>query len=104
MPVAARVALLCEDYAHFVADRAALVERLRSLREARGAAVVDRWVTLAESGRVDELVEALLVQHYDPIYLKSMGRNFGGFQTAAVIELADGSRLALSHAATTLAG
>ncbi len=102
MGLAARVRLLREDYAHFVADTAALCARLDSLREARGHEVVNGWQELAQAGRTDELVAALLETHYDPVYLRSMARNYAGFTQAQEVVLEDGSPSALAHAAAAV--
>ncbi|MDD5364837.1 MAG: tRNA 2-selenouridine(34) synthase MnmH [Gallionellaceae bacterium] len=75
-PVPVRVALLKEEYAHFLADPARLNDQLDRLTELRGREVVVRWKVLAESGRWDELVAELLKLHYDPAYQRSLGRNF----------------------------
>ena len=83
MPVAARVDLLLQDYAHFVLDAESLCERLQALRELRGAAVV----------------EGLLALHYDPIYTRSMQRNFSGFAQAEDLLLPDGQPATLAAAA-----
>jgi tRNA 2-selenouridine synthase len=102
MPIEARVALLLVDYAHFVHDSAAFCERLGGLRELRGAAIVDRWQALAREGRHPEVVRELLVDHYDPIYLRSMSRHFAGFEQAQRLALPDGSAAALAQAAREL--
>lgn len=99
MPDAARVDLLLEDYAHFAADQALLAQRLDTLREARGHAVVDAWQAGLSAGHLREVVQALLVEHYDPVYLRSMSRNFTAFEYAPTIELTDGSELSIRSAA-----
>ena len=99
MPEPARVDLLLEDYAHFAADPALLAQRLDTLREVRGHAVVDAWQAALAAGRLREVVQALLVEHYDPVYLRSMGRNFAGFGRAAALELPDGSAASMRTAA-----
>ncbi|NUZ05047.1 tRNA 2-selenouridine(34) synthase MnmH [Piscinibacter koreensis] len=78
LDVDARVALLLEDYAFFVADTGAFCERLNALRPLRGNATIDAWQDAARVGQHAEVVRALLVEHYDPIYLQSMRRNFRG--------------------------
>jgi len=102
MPQAARVELLMEDYGHFVLDPSLLCERLQALRELRGAAVVEGWQARVRSGAVAEVVRELLEQHYDPIYERSMARNFAGFGQARVLELADGSPGELARGARSL--
>lgn len=71
-----RVALLKEEYAHFLADPAALNRQLDCLRHLKGHDTVERWKALAAEGQWDELVAALLVSHYDPAYTRSLGRNY----------------------------
>jgi tRNA 2-selenouridine synthase len=73
-----RVALLLDEYAFFVRDVEAFCGRLDALRELRGRAVVDRWQALARGGDLATVVRELLLQHYDPIYLQSMKRNYAG--------------------------
>ena len=102
MPMAARVALLREDYAHLVADTAQLCARLHTLREARGAALVEHWKALATAGRIDELVGDLLERHYDPIYLESMARNFTRFSEAVPLPVASGAAPAMAAAARSV--
>ncbi|MFM7507056.1 MAG: tRNA 2-selenouridine(34) synthase MnmH, partial [Rubrivivax sp.] len=60
MPLAARVAFLLDDYAHFVADAEAFSERLQALRELRGAAAIERWQALARAGDFATPVRELL--------------------------------------------
>ena len=102
MTVAARVDFLLDDYAHFVNDAEAFCERLQALRELRGADTVDRWQQQARSGQMAVVVEELLAQHYDPVYLKSMQRNFSGFAQAPVVDLKDASVGSLHAAAQAL--
>lgn len=71
-----RVALLKEEYAHFLADPAALNRQLDCLLHLKGHETIDRWKTLAAEGEWDELVAELLVSHYDPAYTRSLGRNY----------------------------
>ncbi len=99
MPLAARVEFLLHDYAHFVDDVPSFCERLQALREVRGAVVVARWQALAQSGELPLVVEELLVQHYDPVYERSMQRNFTGFAGARVLTLQDAEPATLVDAA-----
>ncbi len=102
MPIEARVQLLMEDYAHFVADAEALCARLATLREVRGAAVVERWQALARGGQTREVVHDLLADHYDPIYTRSMKRHFERLEGAPTVALADGGSASLAQAAASL--
>lgn len=82
-----RVQLLMEDYQHFALDAAALNARLAHLVQLHGRAKIDAWHEMASGGRMPELVEQLLVEHYDPAYLRSIDRNFAQYPQAEVLEL-----------------
>ena len=97
-----RVALLMEDYDFFVRDTPAFCERLNALGEIRGKAVVRGWQALVQSGRIEQVVQELLTMHYDPVYLQSMRRNFGQFDTARVLAPTDGSVAAMDVLARQL--
>ena len=99
LPIEARVALLLDAYDFFVADVAAFCSRLDALRALRGNAVVDAWQDGARGGRTGEVVRDLLEKHYDPIYLESMQRNFGGVAAPVLTLHWDGSDAALAAAA-----
>jgi tRNA 2-selenouridine synthase len=86
-PVAARVQLLMEDYKHFLSDPALLIERLTPLLPLHGRQVLDHWQTLAEQGEWTELVEKLLLLHYDPAYRRSTAGNFARLSGAKVLQL-----------------
>ena len=99
LALAQRVALLIEDYDFFVRDNDAFCARLDALRVLRGKEVVAAWQDAARAGRTAEVVEALLVTHYDPIYLESMRRNFAGLGTPVAALRWDGSEASLREAA-----
>jgi tRNA 2-selenouridine synthase len=84
-----RVRLLMEDYQHFCADPAALNSQLDHLAQLHGRAKIDAWHEMANTGRMPELVDELLVDHYDPAYLRSIDRNFVQYPQAQVVELPD---------------
>ena len=75
-PLALRVALLREDYAHFIADPATFVPRLAPLTPLHGRATIERWTAAAGAGDAETLVGELLEVHYDPLYRRSIARNF----------------------------
>jgi tRNA 2-selenouridine synthase len=84
-----RVRLLMEDYAHFARDPQALNGQLDHLVQLHGRARIDEWHALANSGAMPELVDQLLVEHYDPAYLRSIDRNFVQYGQARVLALND---------------
>lgn len=76
VPLAARVALLTEDYAHFLRDPEIINSRLAHLAPLRGSETVAAWQALAHRQAWDQLVATLLEQHYDPAYFKSLSKNY----------------------------
>jgi len=102
MSLPARVDFLLRDYAHFQADPESFCERLEALREVRGAAVVQAWQALVRAGQTAAVVADLLVTHYDPVYTKSMQRNYVGMATAVDLPLVDSTDATLSQAARGL--
>ncbi|MEO7495731.1 MAG: tRNA 2-selenouridine(34) synthase MnmH [Massilia sp.] len=84
-----RVRLLMEDYAHFTADPALLNEQLDCLVKLHGRDKISGWQDKANTGRMPELVDDLLGDHYDPAYLRSIDRNFTQFDKARIVNLDD---------------
>jgi tRNA 2-selenouridine synthase len=84
-----RVRLLMEDYEHFTNDPAHLNAQLDCLVQLHGREKIDAWHDMANTGRMPELVDALLVDHYDPAYLRSIDRNFVQFKNAHEVVLDD---------------
>ncbi len=80
-----RVQLLLEDYDFFVKDIAFFCDRLGALTQARGKEVVTGWQARARCGDVASVVRELLVDHYDPVYLQSMKRNFAQYTARKTI-------------------
>jgi len=71
-----RVALLKEEYAHFLADAESLNRQLDCLVPLLGRERVEAWKAQARAGQWDELVADLLIHHYDPAYARSLERNY----------------------------
>ena len=84
-----RVALLKEEYAHFLADPAALGRQLDCLAQVQGKERVNAWKSQGETGQWDELVADLLLRHYDPAYSRSLGRNYAHAPQSATLSLHD---------------
>ncbi len=71
-----RVALLKEEYTHYIAAPESLADNLSPLVPVHGRKTIERWVAAAAAGEFDTLIEELLESHYDPTYGRSMQRNF----------------------------
>ena len=71
-----RIDLLKQEYEHFLADGAALTTRLHHLAPLHGNKTIERWIAAVDAGDWNMLVDDLLKLHYDPLYLRSIGKNF----------------------------
>ena len=100
---AVRARLLLGEYGHFVADPALLAARLDALAAMHGRARIDEWLAMARAGQWMEFVTALLREHYDPAYDRSIRRNFARVQDAPRVVLAASDDTALRAAAGQLA-
>jgi tRNA 2-selenouridine synthase len=104
--LAQRVALLCEEYNHFVQNAATLNEQLARLAAHYGTDQIGQWQAQANAGDWAALVETLLVKHYDPAYEKSLGKNYAKIDEALGLNLRDISApgfYALAHQTLTSA-
>jgi tRNA 2-selenouridine synthase len=102
MPDDARVELLLEEYGFFAQQLDRFCAHMDTLVELRGKDTVARWKALAREGRWGEVFTDLMHHHYDPLYLRSMQRNFAGVAGAHELALADGATRTLRHAARAL--
>lgn len=98
----ARIRLLLDDYRESTLDPEPLCRLLGGLVELRGRDQVGRWQALARSGQWPELVAALMAEHYDPLYERSMRRSYPGLAQAPKIHLQCGDATELAAAATRL--
>jgi tRNA 2-selenouridine synthase len=89
LPDDERVALLMEDYDHFVKDADLFCQRLAALVELKGHEVVNGWIGRVRSGDVAGVVRDLLLLHYDPVYAASIRRNFSQYPQALPCALSD---------------
>jgi tRNA 2-selenouridine synthase len=84
-----RVALLKDEYAHFLRSPQDIVARVAHLAPVYGRHTIDRWTELAERGEFEVLIDDLLTTHYDPLYARSIERNFPRQSEAIVAEVND---------------
>lgn len=99
---AERLALLLADYDFLVRDTEFFCRQLEALTELRGKQQVQQWQAVARSGEHAQVFAELMARHYDPGYLRSLSNQFRGFDTAEVLDLADGSEQSLRAAAARL--
>ncbi|MFN9450226.1 MAG: tRNA 2-selenouridine(34) synthase MnmH [Rubrivivax sp.] len=87
VPLADRVRFLLREYAHHCDAVDTFCSRLDALRDIQGHQVIDAWQQAARAGQWPQVVEELLLRHYDPVYLKSMARNFTQYAQAVPLSL-----------------
>jgi tRNA 2-selenouridine synthase len=94
-----RVNLLIEDYPHLSLDTEQLMALLSHLTPLHGHTKMRQWQSLAQSNDISTLVESLLVEHYDPAYLKSIERNFKNYAEGMMVTLPNISATAFEEVA-----
>ncbi len=97
-----RVALLMQEYAHFVHAPSQLNTQLSYLTQLHGREKIARWQAMAEQGNIASLVHALLEEHYDPAYQRSIAHNFTQFERAPLLQVESIDVPAFKRAAATL--
>lgn len=102
LPQPARIRLLLQDYAHFAADVESFCLKLDGLIEMRGHATVQGWQAMARAGDWAALLGSLMVEHYDPMYDRSLRAHYTQLDTANPIELPDAEGTALQAVARAL--
>ena len=75
-PIPVRVALLMDEYVHFLSDAKLLNAQLDCLRSLHGGDVIDQWQNMAHDGKWDQLTEELLIRHYDPAYTRAIVNHY----------------------------
>ena len=80
--VPTRVALLKDEYAHFLGDAAALNAQLECLTSLHGLETIQRWSRMARAGAWDALTEELLIKHYDPSYTRAIVKHYPSLDRA----------------------
>jgi tRNA 2-selenouridine synthase len=84
-----RIALLKDEYAHFLGDPTALAGRLERLAPIVGKKTIARWVDAAARAEHDRLIAELLDAHYDPLYTRSIEHNFPRYRDAVIAAVRD---------------
>lgn len=101
---AVRIALLKDEYPHFLAQPESLNRQLTLLIDLRGRERVEHWQSLALAGDWDALVSLLLAEHYDPAYHRSLGNNYPQAAQGPLLRLNDTAPETLSALATAAIG
>ncbi|WP_077034460.1 tRNA 2-selenouridine(34) synthase MnmH [Pelomonas sp. KK5] len=102
MPEAARIELLLQDYGHFAAAPEGFCAQLDGLVELRGRETVKRWQEQARAGHWAEVFGALIREHYDPGYERSLRGHYPHVDKAQDLTLEDGGEASLRAAARRL--
>lgn len=84
---ATRVAWLMREYRHFLSDTPELEIKLHMLNARYGKETIAAWCQQAREGQFSDLVNDLLVTHYDPSYQSSIERNFPRYDTEQFVSL-----------------
>ena len=102
VPTALRVAMLKQEYWHFISDPALLGTQLDCLTAHYGGESIGEWKALAAQSRWDELVRELLEKHYDPAYTRSTLEHYPRYTQALELALDSGDESAFARLADEL--
>jgi tRNA 2-selenouridine synthase len=100
-PLRVRVALLKAEYAHYIAEPDLLAAQLDCLKQLHGSDTIERWQLMARE-RADDLVEELLVRHYDPAYTRSTLKHYPALARAPRYTLRDASDAEFTRVAAAI--
>jgi tRNA 2-selenouridine synthase len=99
----ARLAYLLRDYAYLGDDPQGLHDKLGTLREILPKETLAQWQAWALQGALPLLFEALMTQHYDPLYARSQGRQLERLGQAGRVESNDLSDSGIQSLAQSIA-
>ncbi|QWD60888.1 tRNA 2-selenouridine(34) synthase MnmH [Polynucleobacter sp. MWH-UH35A] len=97
-----RVSWLIREYHHFLTDTDNFKRKLALLTAHYGKAQIAKWNEAIDAGLFPELVEELLVKHYDPSYQSSIVRNFPRYKEEKFVQLESDSNQAFERAAKAI--
>jgi tRNA 2-selenouridine synthase len=90
-PLAVRIALLKEEYTHFMAEPGALGMQLDCLVNIHGREAIERWKSQACASDWDGFIENILLGHYDPAYRRSTLKHYASLSSAPRLSVVTGS-------------
>jgi len=97
-----RLALLKEEYAHYLENPESLNQKLDFLTSIYGLEQIEKWKVLVQNGHWDILVMELLEKHYDPSYTRSMLKHYPNCEQGTILnvtEIGESGMLSLAHQA-----
>ncbi len=97
-----RVSWLMREYHHFLTDPDNFKRKLALLTSHYGKVQIAKWNEAIDAGIFPELVEELLVKHYDPSYQSSIVRNFHRYDFENYVQLENDSDEAFARAAKAI--
>jgi len=98
-----RVSWLIREYHHFLTGTDNFKDKLALLTTHYGKAQIAKWNEAIDAGNFPELVEELLVKHYDPSYQSSIVRNFPQYKIENYVQLENDSDEAFAKSAKAIA-
>lgn len=99
-----RVALLKEEYRHFLEDPTLLNQKLDFLAGIYGKQQIAQWQAMSSQGEWDQLVLELLERHYDPAYTRSTTKHYPHYDEAVALHPRDISDAGFCEAAQKALG
>lgn len=99
-----RVELLLQDYAHFSQDVEGFCALLDGLVALRGREKVAAWQAQARAGQWAEVFRALMLEHYDPGYERSLRGHYARLDQAEPLRLAGPDAASLQALARRMLG
>ena len=100
--ISVRVKHLITEYQFFLENPQLLSTKLQMLSDLHGNARVARWNDLINQQCNEELVQDLLLSHYDPSYDRSIRRNFKLIDQSTRIELQSADEEGIGRAADAI--
>jgi len=99
---ATRVSWSMREYHHFLTDTNYFKQKLALLTAHYGKVQIAKWNDAIDSGDFPNLVEELLVKHYDPSYFSSIVRNFPNYDREKYVELESDNDQAFAKSAKAI--
>jgi tRNA 2-selenouridine synthase len=97
-----RVSWLIREYHHFLTDTDNFKAKLALLTAHYGKVQIAKWSEAIDAGQFSELVEELLIKHYDPSYQSSIVRNFPRYRIDHFVQLENDSDEAFAKVAQAI--